>query len=309
MSATNPPPAPELFTDEWSKDLEADVASLAGPILVIGASGFIGARLFYSLARRRKDVYAASRDPFTSWRLARLPPFVDPQQIIQVDLTHAEQLREKLERFKPRTVFNLSAYGAYERQQQAKRIHEVNYTGTLNLILGLREVGCDAMVQAGSSSEYGLNCAGPKEDGELVPNSDYAVSKVAASYLLRFYGKIHDFPCTHLRLYSVYGPFEERDRLIPRVLQAGLEGLRAGGADVQDRARAVVQYRDWPAHHAGGRRRARQGRLRARGRPSLRSASQPPVGSLELVRRPEEGQGAARVVSDHRLPPRPRACP
>lgn len=224
MSVANSPPAPELFTDEWSKAIEADVASLAGPILVIGASGFIGARLFYSLARRRKDVFAASRDPFTSWRLARLPPFVDYQQITQVDLTHGEQLKEKLERLKPRTVFNLSAYGAYERQQQAHRIHEVNYLGTVNLILGLREVGCDAMVQAGSSSEYGLNCAAPKEQDELIPNSDYAASKVAVSYLLRYYGKIHDFPCAHLRLYSVYGPFEERDRLIPRLLQAGLEG-------------------------------------------------------------------------------------
>lgn len=223
MAASQPLPA-ALYADEWSSKIEADVASLPGPILVIGASGFVGARLFYSLARRRKDVYAASRDPFASWRLTHLPDFVEPRQLVHLDLTEVESVTQVLQRLKPRTVFNLSAYGAYERQQQARRIYEVNYTGTLNLILGLQDVGVDALVHAGSSSEYGLNCTFPAESDELVPNSDYAASKVASSYLLKFYGKIHNFPCAHLRLYSVYGPFEERDRLIPRVVQQGLAG-------------------------------------------------------------------------------------
>jgi polyisoprenyl-phosphate glycosyltransferase len=217
-------PSARLYADEWDAKLEADVAALSGPILVVGASGFIGARLFFSLARRRKDVYAASRDPFNGWRLAQLPDFVDPRQLLPLDLTEEESVTQVLQRLKPRTVFNLSAYGAYERQQQVRRIHEVNYNGTLNLMLGLQDVGCDALINAGSSSEYGLNCTFPDETSELVPNSDYAASKVSASYLLKYYGRIHNLPCAHLRLYSIYGPFEERDRLIPRVVQAGLAG-------------------------------------------------------------------------------------
>ncbi|MBI5544749.1 MAG: NAD-dependent epimerase/dehydratase family protein [Deltaproteobacteria bacterium] len=213
-----------LYRDEWSQQIEADVSRLPGPILVVGASGFLGARLFFSLAGRRKDVYAASRDPYVRWRFASLPDFVSPAQLVQLDLTAAQSVRQVCERLKPRTVFNLSAYGAYERQQQVGRIHEVNYTGVLNLVLGLQEVGCEALVHAGSSSEYGLNCASPAESAELVPNSDYAAAKVAASYLLKYYGRIHSFPCAVLRLYSVYGPFEERDRLIPRLVGAGLQG-------------------------------------------------------------------------------------
>jgi polyisoprenyl-phosphate glycosyltransferase len=213
-----------LYIDTWTAADDAEVAQLPGPILVIGASGFIGARLFYSLARRRRDVYAASRDPASSWRLSRLPPFATTAQLVRLDIGKLESVRGLMGSLKPRTVFNLAAYGAYERQQQAPLIHEVNYVGTLNLILALRETGVDALVQAGSSSEYGLNCTFPDELGELVPNSDYAVSKVGASYLLKYYGKIHAVPCTHLRLYSVYGPWEERDRLMPRVVQAGLSG-------------------------------------------------------------------------------------
>lgn len=85
-----------------------------------------------------------------------------------------------------------------------------------------REYGVEAFVQAGSSSEYGLNCTAPAEESALVPNSDYAVSKGAASLLISYYGKVLGFPCLNLRLYSIYGPFEERDRLFPRLIEFGL---------------------------------------------------------------------------------------
>lgn len=213
----------DLYADTWTSENDADAAALPGPILIIGASGFIGAKLLFSLARRRRDVYAASKDPLTSWRLVRLPPFLERRQFVDLDITDPDVVRQRLADIRPRTIFNLSAYGAYERQQNARLIHSVNYMGTLNLLLALQEIGCDAFVQAGSSSEYGLNCTNPDELAELVPNSDYAVSKVAVSYLLKYAGKIHGFPCAHLRLYSIYGPWEERDRLIPRLVQAGLE--------------------------------------------------------------------------------------
>jgi polyisoprenyl-phosphate glycosyltransferase len=213
-----------LYDDFWTKEIEAEVAALQGPILVVGAGGFIGAKLFFSLAQRRKDVFAASRNPRSSWRFASLPEFISPNQLVEIDLTDVPKLDQEIARLKPKTVFNLSAYGAYERQQNVRQIHEVNYLGTLNLILALREIGCEALVQAGSSSEYGLNCTFPDETSELVPNSDYAASKVATSYLLKFYGTIHNVPCADLRLYSIYGPWEERDRLIPRLVSLGLQG-------------------------------------------------------------------------------------
>lgn len=118
----------------------------------------------------------------------------------------------------------MSAYGAYSRQTDTEKIHQTNYIGTLNLIRALMDTGCSAFVQAGTSSEYGLNCAGPDENAILSPNSDYAVSKASASYLIKYYGTILNFPCVNLRLYSVYGPWEERDRLIPTLISNGLQG-------------------------------------------------------------------------------------
>lgn len=211
---------PDLWSDLWTDQDREEVRRLQGPIWVVGAAGFIGAKLFFSLSRIRPDVFAVSRQVENSWRLLHCPY----GNRLTLDITRENEVREAVRKHQPKTVFNLSAYGAYERQNQARRIHEVNYLGTLNLIQALAETGCDAFVQAGTSSEYGLNCAGPSEDDVLQPNSDYAVSKTATSYLLGYYGRIRSFPCTHLRLYSVYGPWEERDRLIPTLVRLGLQG-------------------------------------------------------------------------------------
>lgn len=210
----------DLWTDNWSEADREDARRLQGPIWVLGASGFIGANLFFSLSRLRPDVFAVSRQVESSWRLLHAPY---PNRIA-LDITQPHEVAAAIKKYRPRTVFNLSAYGAYERQNAPDRIHKVNYAGTLNLIQALLESGCDAFVQAGTSSEYGLNCAGPVESGALEPNSDYAVSKVASAYLLGYYGRFKGFPCTHLRLYSVYGPWEEHDRLIPTLVRLGLQG-------------------------------------------------------------------------------------
>ena len=222
-SMPDTPPVPlsaGLCTDNWTAADQEQARKLQGPIWVVGASGFIGAKLFFSLSSLRPDVFAVSLHVESSWRLLHCP---FPNRIT-LDVTEAREVEAAVKKYRPRTVFNLSAYGAYERQNVPGRIHDVNYTGTLNLITSLLESGCDAFVQAGTSSEYGLNCAAPAESDPLEPNSDYAVSKVAASYLLGYYGRIKRFPCTHLRLYSIYGPWEERDRLVPTLVRLGLQG-------------------------------------------------------------------------------------
>lgn len=209
-----------IYSHNWRENEIEEAKKLAGPILIVGASGFIGTKLFYSLIKYRDDVFACSKNIKQSWRLNA----ADSSKLISLDILDFENLKNTLERIKPQTIFNLSAYGSYSRQSDTEKIHQTNYIGTLNLMRVLMDIGCNAFVQAGSSSEYGINCAGPDETGELIPNSDYAVSKVGVSYLIKYYGKIQNFPCVNLRLYSIFGPWEERDRLIPNLITNGLQG-------------------------------------------------------------------------------------
>jgi nucleoside-diphosphate-sugar epimerase/glycosyltransferase involved in cell wall biosynthesis len=220
-----------LYKNSLNEHDIAEIRQLQGPIWVVGASGFIGAALFFALREHRQDVYAVSRRTDRSWRLLQVPREAARKQFINLDITQPRAVEQAVQLHRPRTVFNLAAYGAYERQNDGPRIHQVNYLGTFHLLQALFAQGCEAFVQAGSSSEYGLNCQGPREQDELKPNSDYAVSKGATALLLKYFGQVKSFPCANLRLYSVYGPWEERDRLIPRLVSNGLNGTYPPLAD------------------------------------------------------------------------------
>jgi dolichol-phosphate mannosyltransferase len=145
-------------------------------------------------------------------------------EVVRLDVCREADVRAFVRDVRPAAIFHCAAYGAYPVQTDARRIYDVNVLGTRHLLEAAREVpGFRAFVQAGSSSEYGFNCTAPAEDAPTWPDSDYAVSKVAATGLVRFYARKHGLPAWVLRLYSVYGPYEDMSRLIPALLLAARE--------------------------------------------------------------------------------------
>ncbi len=195
------------------------IRALEGPILVTGASGFIGANLFKTIAAVRRDVFAVVRQE-KGWRLAD----VHDERVVAVDLNDATATKNLVDTVRPRTVFDCVAYGAYSFEEDPELIYRTNFLALSNLVTRLAENPLAAFVHAGSSSEYGTNCSAPAEDGARDPNSHYAVSKGAASDFLRYVGKHRALPCVNLRLYSVYGALEDTSRLIPNLLRQATAG-------------------------------------------------------------------------------------
>ena len=207
-----------ITSDESALLLESRIRRLQGPVLVLGASGFIGANLFRTLLQSRDDVHGTtSRLP--AWRLDGLPA----DRVHAVDLLIDSNLDALLDAVQPRTVFNCVAFGAYSFETESALIYQTNFNLTTRLLdrLSKRSIAC--YVHAGSSSEYGDNASGPSEVSLTAPNSAYAVSKVAAANLIYYFGQHHKLPCVNLRLYSVYGPLEDSSRLVPNVVRCGLE--------------------------------------------------------------------------------------
>src|ERR1700756_719054 len=196
-----------------SEKIKEEIKKLDGPIVVFGAGGFIVVNLLHILLEQRKDVYGVTQDRRNNWRF--IASNVPEENILDCDINDLTILKELLAQVKPKTIFNLAAYGAYSKQKEYKKIYDTNFNSTVTLIETLKPFGFSAYVHAGSSSEYGLNSAAPLEEADLVPNSHYAVSKVVSFYAVKYYGKIEQLPVSHLRLYSAYGPWEEPDRLIP----------------------------------------------------------------------------------------------
>jgi polyisoprenyl-phosphate glycosyltransferase len=195
------------------------VRALRGPIVVLGAGGFVGANLLRRLLKHREDVFGVVRS-LPTWRLDG----IDRRHILEADLIDLAAARNLVTNVRPRTIFNCVAYGAYSFETDFDLIYRTNFSALVQLVELLAETDFTAFIHAGSSSEYGTKSAGPLEEGSLQPNSHYSVSKAAASNYIAYAGKVRRLPIVNLRLYSVYGPLEDTSRLIPNLVAKGLNG-------------------------------------------------------------------------------------
>lgn len=121
-------------------------------------------------------------------------------------------------------MFHLAVYGAYSWQNDIDAMVRTNVLGALAVVKACVAADVGVLVNTGSSSEYGLKDHAPSETDRLDPNSDYAWTKAAATHLCRHWALRHGRRFTTLRLYSVYGPWEEPGRLVPTLVARGLEG-------------------------------------------------------------------------------------
>jgi nucleoside-diphosphate-sugar epimerase len=197
-------------------------------VLVTGASGFVGANLARRLLHDGHEVHLLLRPGYAPWRIEEIR---DEIRTHPVSLTDAPALREVVRRVRPERVFHLAVHGAYPAQTGVTEMAMTNVLGTINLVEACLEVGFEALVNTGSSSEYGLKDHPPSEAERLDPNSHYAVTKAAATLYCRFAARHHGVHLPTLRLYSVYGPYEEPSRLIPTLLTRGLAGTLPPLAD------------------------------------------------------------------------------
>lgn len=191
-------------------------------IAISGASGFIGANLCRYFNNLGYSVLALEGPHSKAWRLEGLSGIHQAR----IDLCSRTQIQSVLEKYSPDIFINCASYGSYSIQKDPDQIYRVNFEVVRNLLDCLANFGKNCVfIQAGSSSEYGLNCRAPSETDATSPDSHYAVSKMAATSLVQYYGKCLNFPAWSLRIYSVFGPYEEASRLIPTLLSCAKRGL------------------------------------------------------------------------------------
>src|SRR5260370_700631 len=105
--------------------IEEKVKKIQGPILVLGASGFIGANLLKLILKYRSDVYGTVYH-LPAWRLEEVPS----DHVLQTDLLVDTNLDPLLNQVAPKTVFNCVAYGAYSFETNSALIYSTNFSAT-----------------------------------------------------------------------------------------------------------------------------------------------------------------------------------
>jgi len=182
--------------------------------LITGATGFIGSHLVHKLVELNKTVHIISRNQNANWRLSDINRKIHFHKINILD----KNLRNLINNIYPTHVFHLAAYGSLPREDNPRKMYEVNVLGTMNLIKSLSLKYLKLFINTGSSSEYKLKNRALKENDFLEPLNNYGLSKMTQTFYCQKEAKINNLPIVTFRLFSPYGPFEEKTRLIPDVI-------------------------------------------------------------------------------------------
>ncbi|HVV76628.1 MAG TPA: NAD-dependent epimerase/dehydratase family protein [Mycobacteriales bacterium] len=189
--------------------------------MITGGAGFIGANLareFVGLG-----IETAVIDDFSTGYRANLDGVA--VDLHEGSILDAELLRRAAEGAE--TIVHLAARGSVPRSLvDPVATHEVNATGTLNVLEAARTVGAQ-VIFASSSSVYGSNPAIPKhEQLACAPMSPYAASKLAAESYVLAYQQSYGVPALAFRFFNVYGPLQAADHayaaVVPRFVSAVL---------------------------------------------------------------------------------------
>ncbi len=108
-------------------------------------------------------------------------------------------------------------------------VHEVNATGTLNILNAAKEHGIRKVVLSASAAAYGDNPIFPKRE-DMLPEllSPYAVSKITAEMYCRNFADLFGVETTALRYFNVFGPRQDPNAEYAAVIPKFTEKIVGG---------------------------------------------------------------------------------
>jgi UDP-glucose 4-epimerase len=192
-------------------------------VAVTGGAGFVGSNLTRRLLAENYEVVVV--DDLSTGLLSN----VDQEKTTfhQISITNPQALKKALAGCE--TVFHLAARGSVPRSiNNPVATHDVNATGTLNILEAARANGAH-IIFSSSSSVYGRNTQLPKDESMwLGPMTPYAASKLAAEGYIQAYASAYEVPTTLLRFFNVFGPRQRPDHeyaaVLPKWIWLAMQG-------------------------------------------------------------------------------------
>lgn len=186
--------------------------------LITGATGFIGANITKELVKKGENVSIIVRDKKLNWRLSDISSKID---IHKSDILNPS-LETIIDKIHPDYIFHMAAYGVMPDEADTKRMTDVNIRGTINLINAVKKNKFKLLINIGSAVEYGVKDHKISENDLLEPINDYGVTKACATLYCQKEGIKNNLPVITLRLFTPFGYFEDKNRLIPSVILSAI---------------------------------------------------------------------------------------
>ena len=196
--------------------------------LVTGGAGFLGSHLVDALLSQGHLVRVL--DDLSSGHRENLPRQI---QFLPGDITDPTTVEEAFEGIDG--CFHLAAIASVVRSNREwLRTHEVNLTGTLNILNQARRLRHRReipIVYASSAAIYGDCGTVPiGEDTPVAPLSAYGADKRACELHARVAGAVHEIPTVGLRFFNLYGPRQDAKSPYSGVIALFADRLKLGEA-------------------------------------------------------------------------------
>lgn len=204
------------------------------PVLLTGATGFVGPYIVDELQRRDEEVVLLVNrtQPVTPTDGVRTAA----ADICDVPALFGVMRRERIDR-----VIHLAALRTSACDRDPARAYRVNVAGTLHLLEAARVFGMQRFVYASSRAVYGVQSDLPiHEEQPLQPRNLYGTTKMICEQLGQAYRRMYGLEFVALRFPLVFGPArppQPGGNKVSQMIEGALsrQPLRVvGGSQIQD---------------------------------------------------------------------------
>ncbi len=197
-------------------------------ILVTGGCGFIGSHLSEALVQAGHQVRVL--DNLSTGRRMNLAAVADQVEIRVGDVRAADVVSEACRGME--AVFHEAALvSVVDSVTRPRDNHDINITGTLNVLEAARQHGVPRVIMASSAAIYGNDPALPKQESmRPSPASPYAIAKLTGEHYLQVYSQLYGMQNVALRYFNVYGPRQSAASPYSGVISKFVQCLQQGVA-------------------------------------------------------------------------------
>lgn len=187
-------------------------------ILLTGATGFIGSHAGAALVDGGHQLICLKR---STSNLSRCKTY--EREVVWLDSDSAGW-QQKAASLKPEVIVHCAWSGVTAAERDDWAVQSKNVNAFVDLLKIAAESGTKRIVALGSQAEYGTFNGRIDETYEPKPNTAYAAAKLACLTFLETFARQKNISHAWLRLFSVYGPGEGDQWLIPSLLRQFREG-------------------------------------------------------------------------------------
>lgn len=194
-------------------------------VLVTGAGGFIGSQLVEHLLAEGARVRAFVR--YNSRADAGLLQFAPRElngslEVVSGDLREWQTIRQAVRDCE--IVFHLGALISIPYSyHHPYEVAEVNFMGTLNILMACQYLGVKRLIHTSTSEVYGTARRVPIDESHpLQGQSPYSASKIGADKLAESFFCSYGVPVVTVRPFNTFGPRQSARAVIPTIISQAL---------------------------------------------------------------------------------------